>query len=441
MRVRLLLSLVIILSCISFGQKRVLFSPWNDAIPVAKGKSVPKAIQDFMKQKKAREASLTCNPVRQSTDFNPADYNHTIDNSIQRRDIVADWFQTQTAGTLDSIFFFIGSASGSGGADSAMNLRIFTSNIYPGHRPGQGGFLPPERLFWGYFNDSNDPEDGVAAFPEDATQYDTIHTQNGDSIVAQWFSTYRYNNYNIVFDSLSPSNGGAPWKPLGHGDPRDTASGKCTSTSVVCYWDTTLQTYQPTGTEIWGGGVGVPIKISTEGISSADLSVLGSPSLHIGDAFFVTLKVLPDPSNPSSLVATNFAASQDGLPQNPEGNYESHNWKFYELRPHAAPYSTDTSKTEHGWFARGDFNLMIWYTLTATSNTPPDFPEVDELHSTFNTGVRPVNAVITDCNFADSTHAGVNDAEIVYFTNSQPVEQTVPMTSLDQTNYSGNIPG
>ncbi|HLX12002.1 MAG TPA: hypothetical protein VKS81_04235, partial [Bacteroidota bacterium] len=270
MKVRLLLSLVILLSCVSFGQKRLIYSSANDAFPLPKGKSVSKAIQDYMKQKKAREASVTCTPVRQSTDFNPADFTSNTAHALQRRDIVADWFQTQTAGTLDSIFFLMSSAAGSGGADSAMNLRIFSSNIYPGHRPGEGGYLPPERVFWGYFNDSNDPEDGVAAFPEDATEYDTIHTQNGDSIAARWFSTYHYNSYNAVFDSLNPSNGGAPWKPIGHSDPRDSSSGKCTSTSVVCYWDTTLATYQPTGTEIWGGGVGVPIKIAANAISSAD---------------------------------------------------------------------------------------------------------------------------------------------------------------------------
>ncbi|HLX13020.1 MAG TPA: FlgD immunoglobulin-like domain containing protein, partial [Bacteroidota bacterium] len=163
--------------------------------------------------------------------------------------------------------------------------------------------------------------------------------------------------------------------------------------------------------------------------------------LHIGDAFFVTLKVLPDPSNPSNLVATNIGASSEGLAGNPEGNYESHNWKFYELRPTGFPYTADTAHTEHGWFARGDFNINIWYTITATSNTPPDYPEVDQLNNTFITGPRPINAVITDCNFADSTHAGVQNAEIVYYTNTQPAPQTAPMTSLDNTNYSGNIPG
>ncbi|HLX11313.1 MAG TPA: hypothetical protein VKS81_00740, partial [Bacteroidota bacterium] len=315
---------LLLFSTLIFAQQKVLVSPWGDAIPLKKGKAVSKVIQEYLKHH--AQQSANCNGP-QLNGYDPADFPTTINHTAQRGDVFAEWFQSGVEGEIDSVFFLPGDFTGSDGRDSAYNLRIFRSNIDETHGPGTRGYLPPERMFWGYYIDANDPL-GVGAFPEDATAFDTV----SGLIVPRWYSSYRWNLSNPVFDSISPSVGGAPWKPIGDGDPRDSASGKCSSTSVVCYWDTSLNAFPPMGEEIWGNGIGVPIKVRPNTISSVDLGIISNPNVRIGDAFFITLKILPNPDGSYDFANSEIAASSPDFGWPPEGNVQYHNWKFYDER-------------------------------------------------------------------------------------------------------------
>jgi hypothetical protein len=485
MRIRLILSAILLLSCMTFAQKRVLVSPANDVVvPIPKGYGASAYLKKIMAARRTENAKKApkkttgvCNahfifgdcPVNDPHSVNGTEVTN-IDNIGNANDIFAMWDSTLEAGTIDSMFFNVDVNSTdpwTGGTDSVVSLRVFGSNIYPHHRPGDGGYLPPERLFWGYFPNSNDWEDGVAAFPEDATAWDTIMSSDGtrDSVVSHWVSTYAYNKFNIVFasptDSVAPANGGPPWEPLTHQDSVNHLgqySGRCTATE--CYWDTTLITYPPTiaGEELVGGGVGIDIKVrpnadpgaNPQNCGSIDLLDAGlAPTVNIGDVLFFTVRCLEDPTatNPysSGMSLTGQYSPTPGTDLSaPQTQYDSRNWKFYELRPVGIPYSDDTAQTAHGWFARGEFNLHIWYSMNVTSNTPPTYPSIDALHNTFDTSLQTVSAELQDCNAANPSLGGVAYASLLWQTNINGVISQVyqePMSTLDQTNFSANIPG
>ena len=85
---------------------------------------------------------------------------------------MGEWFVAKATGTIDTIFWF---ALGSVGAtDSTLYVRVDNSRIGPNYGPGvRPGPWDPPCQNWGYFVNTNDQDQGIAAFPDDATPPNT----------------------------------------------------------------------------------------------------------------------------------------------------------------------------------------------------------------------------------------------------------------------------
>ncbi len=372
---KLLLPLLLLLGALtSYSQQRYLVSSRGDAIPLTKGESALHAAQ------RAGLAPLSGCTSEATFGYTPANFPATTTHIGFHNDIIAEWFTAPASGTLDTVFWFMG--QGVCAQDSQLTLRLFKSNIYPGHGPGYGGFpAASSSTCWGYWLNTNDTEDGVAAFPEDAT--------------GGWVST--------------ATSGPGPTYP-----PVDS-------------------------TALWGLS-GVPISpVHANRINSFYLlPVLGqgshAPMVNVGDYFFMTLKINGLPGEPccgtcGATFNTGFLASGD------TDHVHSHNWKFYEnVVTFQAGFNCK------GWVARGDFNILFWYVMTATSNLPPILTIDDRIRNTTSTATQVVSADIVDCDPANPAKAGVENAVVKYSVNGGPI-LSAAMTNIGADRWEGNIPG
>jgi hypothetical protein len=243
-----LLSLLLILP--AGAQKRILVSPYGDAFPIGKGQGAAEIMkQAVMKQTASR--TMVCS--------DKATFGYSIDNYPNpetnhigfHQDIMAMWYVAPASGTIDTIFW---RAADVGSFDSTITLRLFESNIYPGSGPGYNGYpAPAQTNCWGYFISTND-HNGVAPFPEDATD-------------PTWQSTV---------------SGGNP-------------------------------SFSPMGNEIWGFG-GFPVQEHANSVNSISLDVLGNPSITVGDPFFITLRIYGPHVPQSEENQTGFLATNETNP-------------------------------------------------------------------------------------------------------------------------------
>jgi hypothetical protein len=348
-----------------FAQKRVLVSPFGDAIPIGKNQGAAEILRKALRRAPAT-ASAVCTD-KATFGFTAAQNPNPQTNHIAfHQDIVGMWYVAPASGSIDTVFWW---AADVGSLDSTVTLRLFHSNIYPGSGPGYDGYPKPGKLCWGYYVSTNDLDNGVAAFPEDAT--DTT-----------WHSTV---------------SGAIP-------------------------------SFSPMGNEIWGYG-GAPVVEAANTVNFYDLGTLGVPNVNVGDPFFITIRVYGphvDQSieNPTGFLAVNEADSM-----------ATHNWKFYEHIVEIQPGFTCP-----GWVARGDFNILFWYSMTVTTNVPPTFGGVTEVNNTFSTSAQTVQATILDCNPENPASAGVANASIRYTVNGAP-QTDLPMTYLGADTWEGALPG
>src|SRR5262249_19319143 len=133
----------------------------------------------------------------------------------------------------------------------------------------------------------------------------------------------------------------------------------------------------------------------------------------------------------------------------PNNIYPGRVWKFYEHDPSALScggYSSPLLK--RGWYARGSFSfdtldvamLSWWYSMTVTSNTPPDVWSTSAIHTTFDGGPQVVDATIIDCDPPSPGDAGVASASIVWSRNG--VAQTdIQMNHAGGDVFEGTLPG
>jgi len=258
------------------------------------------------------------------------------------QDIMAMWYVAPASGTIDTVFVYNLDV---GTLDSTVTVRIFNSNIYPGSGPGYNGYPKPGKLCWGYYISSNDLDNGLAAFPEDAT--DTT-----------WYSTVT---------GATPS-------------------------------------FSPMGSEIWGFG-GFPKVMNAFATNNIAMEDLAPLNVTAGQPFFITIRM--------------YGPHLDQVDDNRTGYYavpesdslQTHNWKFYEHIYQGPGFSCP------GWVSRGDFNFLIWYSMTVTTNLPPAFSNVTRIENTLSTDPQIIQANILDCDPGDPLQAGVKDAVIRYTLN------------------------
>jgi|GEM_PF-933514 len=403
------LLVVLLVSSMAVAQKtHILVSRDGDVVPMKKGESVLKAINEYIRQRKIVDAAqVACaNPIQFG--FDPDHY--SVDNSSFQtfhKDIIAVNLASPADGTMDTIYVLIGTSLN---VDSQLTVRIMDSRIYPGNGPGYGPFtvyLPGDSLYingrdsggvgptnygsplcWGYFTNTNDldgqannPEGGVAAFPEDATPADST----------AWVSTMQ--------------------RQFPH------APG----------------TFPPTGDEIWGAG-GYPFKhLKASAINVLNLHKLPpAPSFHAGQPIMLTFQI-PGPhftagstDDPAYTIWHTHTVSPD-----PDHLYRhTHDWKWYE---HASSCGIP------GWVDRGLWEFMIWYSISVSGNTPPHVLDITHLGATASAASRNVTVHMEDCNFAHPESAGVAWAHMAYSVDGGPY-QMLPLNYLGGTTYNGQIP-
>lgn len=349
------------------AQKRYLVSPHGDAIPIGKNEGAADILRKTLEAKRLAPAQTLVCTDKATFGFTAAQNPSPDVNHIGfHQDVMAMWYIAPASGTIDTVFWW---ASGDlGSADSTLTIRLFESNIYPGSGPGYGGYPKPGRQCWGYYINTNDFDNGVSPFLEDATD-------------PTWYST---------------------------------VSGPTPS-------------FSPVGSEIWGFG-GAPVVGQPNAVNFYDLGVLGEPTITVGDPFFITIRVYGPHVPQSEEEPTGFLAVTE------TDSLSTHNWKFYEHIVEIQPGFTCP-----GWVARGDFNILFWYSMTVTTNIPPTFANVTDLNTTLSTAPQVVTAEIVDCNPESPSTAGVENAAIRYTVNGgAPAD--LPMTYLGADTWEGTIP-
>ncbi len=356
-----LLFLVLFCPLITQAQQRILVAPGGDVRPLTGRESA----SSIVRSEAARFQAAACSDqgtFGYSKDQHP---NANVQFEAFHKDIVAMWYTAPANGTIDTVFVYNLDV---GTQDSTVTIRLFNSNIYPGSGPGYDGYPNPGKLCWGYYQSTNDDDNGLAAFPEDAT--DTT-----------WYSTVP----------------GA------------------------------IPSFTPMGTEIWGFG-GFPKVMSANTTNFVDLAQLATASVTAGQPFFITIKMYGPHVEQAQDKRTGYLAASESDP------LQTHNWKFYEHIYQGPGFTCP------GWVARGEFNFLIWYSMTVTTNLPPAFSDVTRLGNTLSTADRTIQATIIDCDAATPTLAGVEEARLRYAVNDV-AQPDVPLTYLGGDTWEGAIPG
>ncbi len=380
---------ILLLSSFGFAQQRYLVSPNQEVIPLTKGQLASKLIQKRLNKssRAANGLAITCGN-KFTFGFTEDKYPPTSNFGGYHKDVLGQWYVAKATGTIDSIYW---DALGVGALDSEILIRIHQSVIGPTYGPGvrPGPFDPPCQN-WGYWINTGDLDQGVAAFPEDANPYP-----------GPFHST-------IAHGTAGP--------PFGNG--------------------------------IWGfGGYSVVDHANT--INSLAMLDDGYPcSVSIGQVFFVDMTIHSGPYHVYPDTRTEWWTAGFQVSTSDE-NYPSRDWKFYEHDSgpsNCAGVPIDDVK--RGWVARGGFGADStyvgmynwWYTMTVSSNTPPNVTDYDTPHNTLSTGPQHVEVAIDDCDPANPGLAGVASASIIWALDGT-VQAPISMTSVVGDLWEGYIPG
>jgi hypothetical protein len=325
MKILLLLSLILPLSL--NAQQRYLVSPRGELYLLRDGESASVAMNRILGR-----GSLAgrCDTVPASTlveGFPESHYPANSNVAVHHKDVVGEWFVAPAPGIIDSIFWEnLGSV---GAKDSSVEVRLFKSNIYPGHGPGYYPY-PAPCAQWGYYRDANDLDRGVTPFRSEATD-------------PAWVTTSFF------------------------GPP----------------------TFDPLGDELWDGNGGKTVS-HAEGINSLALDEFGDkPHINQGDPFFITFRVNSTNSHPYPPDARTDFATREFSVTSGDPNYPSRNWVFFEHD--SAPTMCGFLPGQfvrQGWIALGNETIdsldvlmyNFWYSMTAEPYVP-GAGEVYETHS------------------------------------------------------------
>ncbi len=243
------------------AQQRFIVSQNGDAFPIYKGQSAFQVARDHGIV--ASNAVMTCTD-KATFGFSPDKFPPNGGHFGLHNDVIGSWFIVPASGTIDSVFWTVADVCAQ---DSLLFLRIHNSNVYPGNGPGYNGYpLPSTSTCWGYYENTNDLDNGVAAFPEEAS--------------GPWLST--------VVDGPN--------------------------------------SFPPTGTEIWGFG-GFPVLTHGNEVNTVDLGGLGVPTVSAGDKIFINFRINGFHGDPCTGAAGAYTAWQGYVVTDP---ILSQNWKFYE---------------------------------------------------------------------------------------------------------------
>jgi hypothetical protein len=394
----------VVLSGLSVAQTKYLVSPENEVIPLPAGKSAKIVIDKYEKSRKAASVTDACSG---GTVFG-YDLTHFPFDSrfgFSHKDVMGEYFVAPARGTIDSFYWRPNGTISA--VDSLVIVRIFKSFIDDTHGPGFGGYPRPCRS-WGYYTNTSDLENGVAAFVEDATD-------------PTWHSTIELNG------GTSPS-------------------------------------FPPFGKAIWGLS-GVPTKLVPGVVNSIGMNIIpgglkikshtpsAQDTIDIGEAMFFSLKMN---SNPTALPypdanPTQFGANGNNAPYPP---YPPKMWKFYEHDSGPSNCSGFTANSiKKGWVARGALvddstagsAYNVWYLMTPTTNVPPKIQSVAGPPNTISTGAQTIDATIVDCDAENPAKAGVKTASIRYsfldLAGNTLSTGSGSLSNIGGDTWEGSIPG
>lgn len=393
MRFFSLLLSVLLLSAVMSAQKKYLVSPNDEVIPVTPGSSAS-AIVNQWKERTASSQSGVC-ADKFYFGYDPTNFPITSNFGGYHRDVFGQWFAAKASGTIDTIFWQHFGAINA--YDSTVYLRVHTSILGPDYGPGvrPGPFNPPCQN-WGYWVNTNDLDQGVAAFIEDATD-------------ETWVST--------IQNSAVPSG-------------------------------------PPFAEERWGFG-GFPVTASPGVILSAAMEDLGDTiGVETGETFFFSMRIAHGPGpNGGHLEQTDEGrtevAATNRIVTTSDEDYPARLWKFYEHDKGPSNCAgAPIDSIRRGWVARGGFSAdtldvgmyNFWYLMTVNSNVPPAVISQTNLTNTFSTANQVVSAVLEDCNPANPGNAGVNTAVVRYSVDNVP-QGDITMTDIGGDTWEAEIPG
>jgi len=381
-----LLVFIIVFTLTSFSQQRFIVSPANETIPIKSGESSIEV---------AKGAGIL-SASNYSRGYNPQLIPPELEFPTYHKMVVGMWFTAPATGTLDSIFWMGGEC---GAIESLVYVRTHNSLVGPDWGPGVPPY-PPACQPWGYFINTNDKDNGIAAFEWDASDYPPV-----------WISTINeYQNGQVV-----------------------------------------PKTRPPFSWEIWGEGSGYGI-VQRRGVNKLGIMITGIPcSLYVGDKFFVSLRTNHSNAHGNDLgKPTTFPASVTNAP------YPSRAWVFYEHPGESYGYTDPfglqmpcggVDPAPKGWIAMGGPNCedeaMVfnwWYKMSVSTDVPPTVIQYDKLGHTFSTSLRTVTAEITDSNPSNPGDAGVASAYLVYSIDNNS-EDSIAMIKTTGDVWTADLPG
>lgn len=392
MRTTLLLAAALFLAVPVRSQQRYLVSPKAEVIPLSPDESAAEVVK--ARSLRSLSSDGIC-PDKFVFGYSPDAYTINSNFGSYHRDVLGEWFTAPASGTIDSIFW--SNRALVGAYDSTVYLRVHRSNIGPAYGPGArpGPFNPPCQN-WGYWQNTNDLDQQVAAFIEDATDTAWVSTING----------------------------------------------------------TSLQTTPPFGEELWGLG-GFAVRIRPNSVGVAAMADLAAPiTIATGDRFFISLRVAHEADSSgghreqdTGEHRTEWNSSGFRVRAN-DDDYPSRNWKFYEHDKgpsNCAGMPIDSIRK--GWVARGGYGndsldvavFNIWYVMSVVSNVPPVISDDGRVHTAISFGPWNIDVEISDCNPENPSNAGVDSAFIEYTVNDVP-QSDVPMVNTGGLFWSGSIP-
>lgn len=368
------------------AQKRYLVSPQQEVIPLTPQESAAEVVR---KRTSLRPSGSTCTD-KFTFGYSPEIYPTNSNFGAYHKDVLGQWYVAKAAGTIDTIFWRNRASIGS--YDSTIFIRVHRSIIGPDFGPGvrPGPYNPPCQN-WGYWVNTNDLDQGVAAFREEATDTNWISTINGSPV---------------------------PSVP-------------------------------PIAEELWGAG-GYPKVIHPNTVSFVAMSdLLDTIHVEIGDKFFISMRVNYRMYSSWHLEEQRTEWDASGFRvTTADEDYPSRNWKFYEHDKgpsNCAGFPIDSIKK--GWVARGPFGTdtlevaayNFWYVMNVESNVPPIIEDVENVFTTFKNGPFPIHSYLTDCNREHPGQAGIMNAFLRYTVNGlgQP---DVPMTDQGADIWMGLLP-
>ena len=141
--------------------------------------------------------------------------------------------------------------------------------------------------------------------------------------------------------------------------------------------------------------------------------------VHKDDVIFISFKVPAAHHIIASLDTAVWIHANDM-----SAPYPSRDWKFYE---HDSGPSTcagiPRTEIKRGWVPRGPSDpsdtlnttaYNIWYSMTPSTNTPPQISQVSQVHTTTDPSAKIFTCTIFDCDAENAGKAGVRNAFVRY---------------------------